>query len=339
MRLLGQGEMHLRVAVERLAVALRRRRRDRQARRSAIARRSAATAARARPAQEADRRPRPVRRRGDRGRAAAARRGLRVRRTRSPAASCRASTSRRSRPACATACKRGPLGFPVVDVARDADRRLLPHGRFLRHGLPGGGAGSPWPRRCRKAQPVLLEPVLVGRDRHPDRGDCRRRRLVTARRGQILGYDARPGWHGWDVLNAMIPEVGDRRPDRRAALGDGRRRHLLDAVRPHGRTQRQARPRWCSRRRARRINGAVCRRLRRREPAVRSLRRTRSLATPLRSLQAPERCSERIHASGALRRNHLPVRQAAATPSRQVSSFRSEAIHDHRPRHAVPARS
>ena len=35
--------------------------------------------------------------------------------------------------------------------------------------------------------------------------------LVTGRRGQILGYDSRPGWPGWDVLNAMIPEseIGD----------------------------------------------------------------------------------------------------------------------------------
>ena len=30
---------------------------------------------------------------------------------------CRASTSPRSRPGCATPCQRGPLGFPVVDVA------------------------------------------------------------------------------------------------------------------------------------------------------------------------------------------------------------------------------
>ena len=31
--------------------------------------------------------------------------------------------------------------------------------------------------------------------------------LVSARRGQILGYDARPGWEGWDVLKAQIPEA------------------------------------------------------------------------------------------------------------------------------------
>ena len=34
---------------------------------------------------------------------------------------------------------------------------------------------------------------------------------MTARRGQILGYDARDGFEGWEVLNAMIPEseIGD----------------------------------------------------------------------------------------------------------------------------------
>ena len=30
--------------------------------------------------------------------------------------------------------------------------------------------------------------------------------MVTARRGQILGFDARPGWEGWDVLKAQIPQ-------------------------------------------------------------------------------------------------------------------------------------
>jgi elongation factor G len=31
--------------------------------------------------------------------------------------------------------------------------------------------------------------------------------IAAARRGQILSYDARPGWSGWDVLNVMIPEA------------------------------------------------------------------------------------------------------------------------------------
>jgi elongation factor G len=30
--------------------------------------------------------------------------------------------------------------------------------------------------------------------------------IVSQRRGQLLGFDARPGWEGWDVVEAMIPE-------------------------------------------------------------------------------------------------------------------------------------
>ena len=31
--------------------------------------------------------------------------------------------------------------------------------------------------------------------------------LVSGRRGQILGYDARPGWEDWIALEALIPEA------------------------------------------------------------------------------------------------------------------------------------
>jgi elongation factor G len=30
--------------------------------------------------------------------------------------------------------------------------------------------------------------------------------MVTGRRGQILGFDARPGWPGWDIVSAQIPQ-------------------------------------------------------------------------------------------------------------------------------------
>lgn len=35
--------------------------------------------------------------------------------------------------------------------------------------------------------------------------------IVSQRRGQILGFDARPGWPGWDVVEATMPqsEIGD----------------------------------------------------------------------------------------------------------------------------------
>jgi elongation factor G len=62
-----------------------------------------------------------------------------------------------------------------------------------------------------KAKPVLLEPVLSVEIAIPTEALSKATALVTGRRGQILGYDGRPGWQGWDVLKAMIPEseIGD----------------------------------------------------------------------------------------------------------------------------------
>lgn len=30
--------------------------------------------------------------------------------------------------------------------------------------------------------------------------------IVSSRRGQILGFDAREGWLGWEILSTMMPE-------------------------------------------------------------------------------------------------------------------------------------
>jgi elongation factor G len=62
-----------------------------------------------------------------------------------------------------------------------------------------------------KAKPVLLEPILAVEIAIPSDALSKATGLVTARRGQILGYDSRPGWDGWEVLNGMIPEseIGD----------------------------------------------------------------------------------------------------------------------------------
>ena len=31
--------------------------------------------------------------------------------------------------------------------------------------------------------------------------------MVSGRRGHILGFDAREGWPGWDVTEALIPQA------------------------------------------------------------------------------------------------------------------------------------
>jgi elongation factor G len=59
--------------------------------------------------------------------------------------------------------------------------------------------------------PVLLEPILKVEIYAPSEATAKATALAPQRRGQILGYDARPGWPGWDVVQALMPqsEIGD----------------------------------------------------------------------------------------------------------------------------------
>lgn len=106
--------------------------------------------------------------------------------------------------------KRGPLGYPVVDLAV-----TLTDGSY--HNVDSSDAAFQAAAKLAmaealpKAKPVLLEPILAVEIAIPSEALSKASALVSARRGQILGYDARPGWSGWDVVNAMIPEaeIGD----------------------------------------------------------------------------------------------------------------------------------
>jgi len=108
------------------------------------------------------------------------------------------------------ALKSGPLGFPVVDLAVS-----LTDGSY--HTVDSSDAAFQAAARLAlaealpKAKPVLLEPILSVEITIPTEALSKATSLVTARRGQILGYDGRPGWNGWEVLNATIPEseIGD----------------------------------------------------------------------------------------------------------------------------------
>jgi elongation factor G len=101
----------------------------------------------------------------------------------------------------------GPLGgFPVVDVqvtlidgsyhAVDSSDQA-----FKMAGILGMREALP------DARPVLLEPILRVRIAVPNDATARINAIVSGRRGQLLGYDARPGWTGWDVVEALIPEA------------------------------------------------------------------------------------------------------------------------------------
>jgi elongation factor G len=101
----------------------------------------------------------------------------------------------------------GPLGgFPVMDVSvtlidgsyHDVDSSDQ---AFKMAGILGMREALP------EARPVLLEPILRVKIAIPSENTARVNAIVSGRRGQLMGYDARPGWNGWDVVEALIPEA------------------------------------------------------------------------------------------------------------------------------------
>ena len=101
--------------------------------------------------------------------------------------------------------KTGPLGFPVVDVAvnlKDGSYHTVDSSdmAFRQAGRLAMSEGMP------KCSPVLLEPVMLVDIAVPSEATARINGMIPQRRGQILGFDAREGWPGWDVVKAQIPE-------------------------------------------------------------------------------------------------------------------------------------
>ena len=110
----------------------------------------------------------------------------------------------------ADALKHGPLGFQVVDISvklidgsyhtvDSSDMAFQLAGRLAVHeGLP-------------QCQPVLLEPIYQVEIVCPSEATAKMNALMSGRRGQILGFDTRAGWDGWDVVRVQMPEseIGD----------------------------------------------------------------------------------------------------------------------------------
>jgi len=108
------------------------------------------------------------------------------------------------------ALKHGPLGFQVVDIAvalidgsyhsvDSSDMAFRIAGRIgITEALP-------------QCQPVLLEPIHTVEIVCPSDASTKINAILSGRRGQILGFDTREGWEGWDVVRAMMPEseIGD----------------------------------------------------------------------------------------------------------------------------------
>jgi elongation factor G len=100
----------------------------------------------------------------------------------------------------------GPLGFPVVDVEvclKDGSTHSVDSSdmAFRAAGRLAMAEGMP------QCSPVLLEPIMAVEITVPSDATSRINGIISSRRGQILGFDAKPGWNGWDVVQACIPEA------------------------------------------------------------------------------------------------------------------------------------
>ena len=104
------------------------------------------------------------------------------------------------------AMQKGPFGYPVVDVGV-----TLVDGTF--HSVDSSDMAFRTATRLgvaealAKAEPVLLEPINHVTVSVPNQFTPGVQRLLSGRRGQILGYAERPGWTGWDDVEALVPEA------------------------------------------------------------------------------------------------------------------------------------
>ena len=102
---------------------------------------------------------------------------------------------------------KGPLGFPVVDVAV-----ALVDGSF--HSVDSSELAFRTAGRIAMADalaaasPYLLEPVVHVTIRAPGSATSRITSTVASQRGQLLGVIPLEDWSRWDVVEALLPEAG-----------------------------------------------------------------------------------------------------------------------------------
>jgi elongation factor G len=100
----------------------------------------------------------------------------------------------------------GPLGFPLIDLAV-----TLTNGSY--HSVDSSEQAFKQAARIAmqegapKWDPVLLEPILHVEVSIPSAFTSQVLQLLTGRRGQILAYELKPDWKSWDQTVAYLPQA------------------------------------------------------------------------------------------------------------------------------------
>ncbi|MEZ6023113.1 MAG: elongation factor G [Hyphomonadaceae bacterium] len=102
------------------------------------------------------------------------------------------------------AMQKGPIGFPVVDV-----QVTLIDGSFhsvdsSEHSFQMAGRLA-MSEALAECDPVVLEPVEKLSIYTPNSGTPKINSAVSSHNGQILGFEAREGWPGWDRVDVYLP--------------------------------------------------------------------------------------------------------------------------------------
>lgn len=104
------------------------------------------------------------------------------------------------------AMSKGPIGFPVVDV-----QVTLIDGSF--HSVDSSEHSFQMAGRLgmndalAECDPVVLEPIEKLTIFTPSSGTPRINSAVSSHNGQILGFESREGWPGWDKVEVYLPHA------------------------------------------------------------------------------------------------------------------------------------
>jgi len=104
------------------------------------------------------------------------------------------------------AMSKGPIGFPVVDV-----QVTLIDGSF--HSVDSSEHSFQMAGRLGmndalgECDPVLLEPIEKLTIFTPSAGTPKINSAVSSHNGQILGFESRAGWPGWDKVEVYLPHA------------------------------------------------------------------------------------------------------------------------------------
>ena len=104
------------------------------------------------------------------------------------------------------AMKKGPIGFEVVDVQVtliDGSYHAVDSSEHSFHAAGRIGMSE----ALAECDPVLLEPIEKLSVYTPNSGTPRINSAVSSRNGQILGFEPREGWPGWDRVDCYLPHA------------------------------------------------------------------------------------------------------------------------------------